>query len=238
MVRLTFKAAEIRALPLWGAVLPLLTINVCYLVAIGLEHLPACVPYLSGCTSVSSTGRLAPESLISKAGMLPGAVIAALFWWHCATFLEIGRQSRFRRMTIRVLGVTAALSLALYSLNLGLRGDEFRLLRRIGIDGFALSNFVAQIMFVVTYRHMRSDATQTLWRWLIALCVAMPAFAIALNLAEQAGVDRHTANNVAAWNAFVVNCAFYAVIYRLWQHHDFPGQSDNTSFGRAASPRV
>ena len=57
-----------QALPLWAAVVPLVTINVCYVLGVSLDHLPACIPYLSGCTSVSSTGRIAPESLLSKAG--------------------------------------------------------------------------------------------------------------------------------------------------------------------------
>lgn len=233
-----FKLVNAQALPLWGAILPLLTINVCYLVAISLDHLPECIPYLSGCTSVSSTGRFAPESLIFKAGMLPGAVIAVLFWWHCATFLEMGRQSRSRMIALRVLGVTAALSLTLYALHQGLRGDEYRLMRRIGIDGFALSNFTAQVIFVLAYRHMRVSATQTLWRWLIALSAALPVLAIAANVAKSAGVDRHAANNTVAWNAFVVQCVFFAVIYLLWRRHDFRGQSDNTPTGRAASPSV
>lgn len=232
------KATDVQALPLWAAILPLLTINVCYLAAIGLDHLPACVPYLSGCTSVSSTGRLAPESLIFKAGMLPGAAIAVLFWWRSATFLDMGRQSRSRLVTLRLLGVVAALSLTIYTLNLGLRGDEYRLLRRIGIDGFALSNFVAQIMFVVSYRHMRNGATEKLWRWLVALCLALPALAIAANVAQLTGVPRHAANNVVAWNAFVAQSAFFAVTYQLWRQHNFPAQSDSKSAGRAASPRL
>lgn len=224
--------AVVRALPLWAAVVPLLTINICYLTAIGLDHLPACVPYLSGCTSVSSAGRMAPESLIFKLGMLPSAVVAVLIWWHCSMFLEIGRQSRFRLIVLRVLGVTAALSLTLYALNLGLRGDDYRLLRRIGIDGFALSSFIAQVMFVVAYRHMRMGPTNKLWRWLIALCMALPILVIATNMAQWAGVDRHSANNTVAWNAFVLQSAFYAVMYRLWQRHDFPRRSSNSSSGR------
>lgn len=223
---------------IWAAVLPMLTINCCYLVAIGLDHLPACVPYISGCTSVSSTGRFAPESLIFKAGMLSTAVIMVLFWQRCATFLEIGGQSGSRFIAFRFLGVSAALSLTLYALTLGFRGDEYRLLRRIGIDGFALSNFIAQVMFVRSYRHMRLDATEKLWRWLVVFCLALPALGIAAEVAKWGGAPRHTANNIVAWNAFVVLCAYFAVISRFWRHHDFASQSDNTSSGRATSPRA
>ena len=87
------KSEYLRALPLWAAVVPLVTINVCYVLGVSLDHLPACIPYLSGCTSVSSTGRIAPESLISKVGLLSSSVILALLWLRCATFLQLGGQT-------------------------------------------------------------------------------------------------------------------------------------------------
>ena len=93
-----------RALPYWAAIVPLVTVNVCYVVAIGLDHLPACIPYLTGCTSVSSTGRIAPESLIFRAGMLPSALIVALFWQRCATFLRLGGQSGSRLVPLQERG--------------------------------------------------------------------------------------------------------------------------------------
>lgn len=231
-------STDVRALGLWAAILPLLTINVCYLFAIGLDHLPACVPYISGCTSVSSTGRLAPESLIFKAGMLPSAVIMVFFWRRCSAFLDVCVQSRSRFIAFHLFGVIAALSLTLYAVTLGIRGDEFRLLRRIGIDGFALSNYMAQVMFVFSYRHMRLSATEKLWQWLIALCIALPALGIAAEIAKWMGAPRREANNIVAWNAFVVVCAYYAVVSQLWRHHNVSGQFDSTSSGRAASPRL
>lgn len=170
---------DVRTLPLWAAVLPLVTINICYLVSISLDHLPACIPYISGCTSVSSTGRLPPESLIFRAGMLPLAVVVLLVWRRCATFLELGGQSGVRLTSIRLLGVAAALSLVLYTVTLGLAGNEYKILRRIGIDG---------------------------------------------ELAKWLGVSRHPANNIVAWNALILQCAYFAILSRLWRQHGFGGE--------------
>jgi len=233
-----FHSTDFRVSALWAAALPLLTINVCYLFAIGLDHLPACFPYISGCTSVSSAGRLAPESLIFKMGMLPFAVIIVFFWRRCSTFLAVVGRSRSRFIALRLLGVIAALSLTLYVVALGLRGDEYRLLRRIGIDGFALSNLMSQVMFVFAYRHMRLGETEKLWRWLVVLCLALPALGIAAEVAKWAGAPRHVANNIVAWNAYVVLCAYFAVMSRLRSHHSLSAQSESTSSGRATSPRL
>jgi len=231
------KSQYLRALPLWAALVPLVTINVCYLIGVALEHLPACIPYISGCTSVSSTGRIAPESLISKAGLLSSAVVLALLWHRCATFLHLGGQTRSRLILLRVFGYLAVLFLALYSVTLGLREDEYRFLRRIGIDGFALSSLLAQVLFIGLYRPMRIDATRKLTRWLIAICIALPLLGIAAEVAKWAGVPRRAANNTVAWNAFVVISAYYAVVGRIWWHHGFSSEFRITSSGRATSPR-
>ena len=230
------RSEYLRALPLWAAVVPLVTINVCYLVGVALEHLPACIPYLSGCTSVSSAGRIAPESLLFKAGMLSSAVVLALLWHRCATFLRLGGQTRLRLIPLRFFGSLAVFFLVLYAVTLGMKEDEYRILRRIGIDGFALSSLLAQVSFIVLYRPMRIDTTQTLTRWLIVLCVALPLLGIAAEVAKWLGVPRHPANNTVAWNAFVAASAYYAVLGRIWRHHGFASEFRITSSGRPTSP--
>jgi len=234
---MTIPTIGMRALPLWAAVVPLATINVCYLVAFGLEHVPACIPYFSSCTSVSSTRRIVPERLIFLAGMLPSAVILVYFWQRSALFLKLGGQIGSAVVTLRVLGVIAALSLLTYVLTLGAEAEVYRQLRRAGINGFAVSTVLAQVLFISLYRSMRIAATERLWRWLVGLCVALPLLGIAAEVAKFAGAPRHAANNIVAWNAFVVASAYYAGIARIWWYHGFSGHFDSTSSGRPTSPR-
>ncbi|MCH8099014.1 MAG: hypothetical protein IIB74_01115 [Proteobacteria bacterium] len=217
-------AINLPGLPLWAAAVPLGTVVVCYLIAVGLEHVPACIPNFSGCTSVSSTGRMLPESLVFRAGMLPTALVLVLFWWRCAAFLSLGGHSGVRLAMLRILGVIVALSLVIYALTLGLEDDGYPQLRRAGIVGFALATFVAQVLLISCYRPMRIVATRSLLRWLIVLCWALPLLGIAAEVAKWAGVSRHAANNIVAWNAFVVASAYYAVVARIWRHHGFTAE--------------
>ena len=221
---MTIPAINVRALPIWAAVVPLGTVVICYLIAVGLGHVPACIPNYSGCTSVSSVGRLVPESLIFRAGMLPTALVLVLFWWRCAAFLTLGGQSGARLDMLRILGVIVALSLVIYAVTLGLEDDGYRQLRRAGINGFALSTLMAEVLLIFCYRPMRIVATQNLLRWLIVLCWALPLLGIAAEVAKWAGVSRHAANNIVAWNAFVVASAYYAVVARIWRHHGFTAE--------------
>ncbi len=124
-----------------------------------------------------------------------------------------------------------------YALTLGSEDDGLRQLRRAGINGFAVSTVLAQVLFISFYRSMRIAATERLWRWLVGLCVAMPLLGVAAEVAKFAGAPRHAANNIVAWNAFVVASAYYAVVARVWWHHGFSGHLDSTSSGRPTSPR-
>ena len=230
MERMTHaKSQHLQFLALWVAVVPLVTINISYLVAVAMEHLPACIPYLSGCTSVSATGRIAPESLIFKTGMLVSAVAFVLMWHRSATFLQTGGKRSSRVLLLRIFSLLAALSLTLYAVNLGLKGDEFRYMRRVGINGFAFSNLITEALFIVLYRPMRIETTQKLFHWLIVFCVALPLLSIAAELAKWLGAPRRPTNNLVAWNAFIAFSAYYVVVARIWWHHGIAG-------GREASP--
>jgi len=212
--------------PLWplallAAVLPLLTINASYWLAVYMEHLPACMTYISGCTSVSSTGRMAPESLLFRAGMIPTAIVLVLVWHRNSVFLEQSSQFESRIVSLRLLAIVAAASLMLYALTLGFTGDFYRSLRRTGINGFALCNYSAQLLFIVYYRRLRVPDTAGILRLLIAVCVALPVMAVFGEVVKAFGGPSHPVNNMLAWNAFVVLSVYFAAIAWLWRRHNF-----------------
>lgn len=209
------------ALGLWAALLPALTFNVCYVLAITLDHLPVCFPYVSGCTSVSSTGRYAPESLVFRAGLLPAAVVMLLFWRRCAAFLQLGGYSGIRVLSLRLVGVLVAVSMAVYALTVGLPGDGLRLVRRIAINGFVLGTYAAQVVLVVSSRKMLVRNAEGAWRWLVGVCLVFPLAMIALEVAKALGTPRHATNNLAAWNSLLLQCSYFAAVSRLWWCYGF-----------------
>ena len=211
----------LAALPYWAAVLPLLTITTTYIIAASVEHVASCVPYLSGCTSVSSTGRMAPESLVFRAGLVPAAVVLILFWHRCAMFLELNGDGSVRIAALKITAIALGLSLMLYALTLGFQDDAYSRLRRIGMSGFAIGTFVAELIFILAYRPLRRPDTIRSWRWLIALCLALPVFDVISEIVKWAGVDGNSPDHVATWNAFVVASAYYLVAGSIWRRHGF-----------------
>ena len=233
---MTSKSRSILFIPLWAALVPLITINITYLIAADLEHVRSCIPYLQGCTSVSSTGRELPESLVFKAGFLPTALVLAMFWYLSAAFLASVGQASAKLHTLRVLGVITGVSLTTYALTLGVNDGIFPELRRAGIVGFTLCTFLAEVLFWMWYAPLRIDATKRLWIWLIVLSLALPMLDIISEVAKWAGAPRKPTNNTIAWNAFVVTSVYYAVVARLWWHHGFGCQLGIKPSGRETSP--
>ena len=215
----------LSALPYWAAITPLLTITTTYIIAASAEHVATCVPYLTGCTSVSSTGRMAPESLVFRAGLLPAAVILVLFWHRCAMFLELGGDQSARVAALKAIGCVLGVSLMLYALTLGFEETAYSRLRRLGMSGFAIGTFVAELLFIVGYKPMRRADTEASWRWLIVLCFALPVFDLVSEVVKWAGVEGNSPDHVATWNAFVVASIYYLVIGTIWRRHGFESES-------------
>lgn len=218
-----------RSLPFWAGLLPLVTFNLSYAIAALLEHVPACFTYLQGCTSVSSTGRLYPETVVFKAGVLAAAIALLLTWNRTAGFLQRSGESPGAANFLRVFAWLAGLSLAVYGITLGLPDVTYGPARRAAINGFAISNSLTQVAFLILYRPLHSEATRRIFRCLLILAVALVLVGVTSELAKALGSPRKMTNNIAAWNAFLLVSAYYFVLARLWRYH-------RISSGRTASP--
>lgn len=130
------------------AFLPFLTIHVSFLLAANAGHVPWCFPYLDSCTSISATGRHAPEKYWFKGMMIPAALLTAWFWRELRHWLSGYRPGEARRtpQVMQVLGLLAALFLILYTLALGEAGDNFRRVRRIGVTLSFTFTYLAQLL--------------------------------------------------------------------------------------------
>ena len=137
-------------IPLVTALLPVIAVHLCYLLAAYLGHLSWCFPYFADCVSISATGRHAPESFVFRAAVIPTAVLMMIYWKLSAEWLKaLGSQSsRLNRLMLSI-GITAALGLFIYAAVLGEAGDLYRLQRRIGMILFYVLTFIAQLLMTV-----------------------------------------------------------------------------------------
>ena len=100
-------------LPLLVAVVPLVAAHAAYGLSIAEGHVPACVPYWEGCTSISRAARHGTGNLVFRLLMLPAAVLMWQQWLVAREWLRttgpVGAGA-----SLPWLGALAALALAVY----------------------------------------------------------------------------------------------------------------------------
>ncbi len=133
------------SVPLLVGVLPIVAINITYLVSASEGYVPWCVPDWDSCTSISATGRSGTAFYIFKITMIPAAILLMWYWKLTARKLErFGNTGN----TILIIGVIGAIFLIVYTIALGAVGDMFRLQRRVGIIIFFTFTYLAQLLFI------------------------------------------------------------------------------------------
>jgi hypothetical protein len=127
------------ALPLWP--LPLvagLMPAVASLLALWLSSqaglVPACNPFIEGCTSISRAARHELPNHLFRAIVLPAAALQAVTWVLVARWLR--REGESGSLALAVLGVVAASALVLYGSFLGTDGGIYRALRYYGTAAY------------------------------------------------------------------------------------------------------
>lgn len=63
-------------------------VTVTYIIAASLGHVPWCIPPIQGCTDITHTGILPPESYIFRFGVIPIATLMALLFYFFKEWLE------------------------------------------------------------------------------------------------------------------------------------------------------
>lgn len=128
-------------------ILPILAINLSYIIAVAAGKVPSCFPYIDGCTSISSTGRKPPSSFVFKPSLYLTAVLMIWFWLKTDTWLSmLGEQSMFFRRQLKIVGIIGAIALMVYVYFLGTEGAIYRLMRQYGVTFYFGLTYLAQLM--------------------------------------------------------------------------------------------
>lgn len=211
--------ADDARLPLWPlplliALLFLVAAHAAYLLSIQAGHVPACVPYLEGCVSISRAARHGLGNHLFRLLVIPCAVLHALVWLLAHRWLRGGRW-------MVVLGVVSAIALAVYATFLGTEGEAYRFLRRYGVVVYFGFGYLAQLALM-----RRATRTGALPAGVIAtqawIAAAMLGLGLAnvvagLAVADPAAKDRW--ENVFEWWLGLLMVGWYAVLACGWKRH-------------------
>ena len=202
----------IRGLLLVAALAPVIGVNLAYWIGVTHDNLPSCIPYIVGCTSISSTGRYPPGDRLFRAVMLPQAVLLAVTWYATALWLRAVRPDATRAATTAlVAGLLGALALIIYVSYLASNDPFYEVMRRYGIYFYFVCTVVAQIAVSLVV------PVATLRRVMLGIMVTPFALGL-LNFAQKAIVENpDQTENVIEWIVSLLMQLWFVVLWLAWR---------------------
>jgi hypothetical protein len=206
-------------LPLLIALLFLVAAHAAYALSIQAGHVPACVPYLEGCVSISRAARHGVGNSVFRLLVMPCAVLHALAWLLAHRWLRGGHG-------MVVLGVVSAIALAVYATFLGTDGETYRFLRRYGVVVYFGFGYLAQLALM--RRASRADALPTrVITWMSWIAAAMLGLGIANVVAGLVVVDASAKDrweNVFEWWLGLLMVGWYVALTVGWRRQRVAAQ--------------
>jgi Frag1/DRAM/Sfk1 family len=211
-----------RPVALLAALLPMVAVNLSYLVAARYGLVDWCFPYLDSCSSISATGRYPPASYLFRATMLPAAVILAAYWWLSRAWLAAPASGGHQRQLdwMCALGLAASLGLVAYVAVLGEAGEQWQRQRRIGAVLYFSLTFLAQLLLAGQLRRRARQLPRAVpWaRCMFANCLVLLGLGLGTvlwNALDPAGYD--AVEDALEWILALLLQLNYLAGYLLWR---------------------
>jgi len=205
----------VRALPLIAAFAPLLGINVAYWIGAGNDVLPSCMPYLDGCTSISSTGRYPPGDRLFRAVLLPQSAVLAFTWYFSVLWLRSLQPAARYQAAILTSGVAGALALVLYVSYLASNDPFYEIMRSYGVYLYFGGTALAQLLLSLSLERsllQRAMVWVTITPWLLGI----------LNFAQKAIFGSLNSNeNRIEWIASLLMQVWFVMLWVAWRRSGF-----------------
>jgi hypothetical protein len=225
---------NMRIVPIATGLMPIIAIHACYLIAVQYAGLPACIPYLEGCASISATGRYPPASYLFRAVMLPTTILLCAYWiLNVAWLRAIEKAANLPQSSHRVIsifGIAGALSLILYVTFLGTAEPFYEFMRRFGVYLYFLFSVIAQLLLASSSlklsRSIGNPVLLRIARVQLLLSIAPFALGVLNTVLKSVLTDADRPENVIEWIFALMMQVFFLLSYYAWR---------NTGFGLHAS---
>ena len=178
-----------------------------------------CIPHLTGCDSISASGRHGWGFFVFKATMLPVAGFTFIYWVLCLRWLELVAEPNRIDQVIFGLGMIGTAFLVLYVTFLGSDGDTYRMLRRYGTVVYFGFTYLAQLLFA--RRIMQTDIESPIVAWKYGLAMFMLVTGLVFATAANFFEDDDFLQNISEWNCASALTAFPLLTWLLWRHTGF-----------------
>jgi len=174
-------------LPLWPLALlagglPLVATLVAWAVSTAQGLIPACLPFVDGCVSVSRAARHGLPNHLFRAVMLPAAVLQGLCWLLAARWLGTLLPPYRLLAALAPLGIVASVALVLYGAFLGTEGAAYRWLRQYGTVVYFGGTCICLLITGGGVQRAVAAGRLVLARWVERAMVALALTLVSLGL--------------------------------------------------------
>lgn len=218
---------QVWPLPLAIAITLTVAAHLALVLSIRDGYVPACIPYLEGCTSISRAARHGLGNHLFRLLVLPCALLVGLHWWLSSRWLRLhGVRSR----SLLPVGVVAAIALAVYATFLGSDGEAYRFLRRYGVIMFFGASYLAQLVFLRLSAHANVPVRATR-RAMQATCRAMLVIGM-VHVAAMAVIGgselQDRLENALEWQLGLLLVVWFGLQAWLWRITDYAMEANET----------
>ena len=225
------KEWQLWPLPIIVGIVPVAVALLAAYIAMRTNSVPACMPFLEGCTSVSSVGRYPPASYVFRGVLLPFAAFYAMYWYLTGHWLRSLSPKNHRVAGwATALGIAAAVFLVVYVVLLGSKGDAYELMRRYGIYFFFLFTFISELLTAIAFDRAL-PGLRTVTRLQFGLCGLMFGSGLLNLVLKQVLADANSSENVIEWNFAILMFLNICLVAPGWRATGYRWQ---LSFGTRA----
>jgi hypothetical protein len=215
-------------LPLWPvpllvALIPFVAAHLAYAISIDAGHVPACIPYLEGCTSISRAARHDLGNHVFRLLMLPSALLLTLHWLCVRVWLGRALDDPRAGRSLWLLAPFAGIALATYVAFLGTDGETYRWLRRYGAQLYFASVYLSQLVFLHRYRQT-AGCRREIVNGMLTIALAMLALGVSYTAVANAFDDaalKDRMENLLEWHIGLLMTGWYLLQTAVWWQSRF-----------------
>lgn len=199
--------------------LPLLVVHGAWVWSSMLGAIDWCLPYWSGCTSISKAARSSDALYMFRAAMTFNAALLVNYWLHAGHFLTQYAAPQLARYLLSTIGIIGALFLVLYANFLGSEGEFYQLMRRYGVTIYFSFTVLAQMLFL--RQLLRRMPIRFRWvkykTWLCAWLLLLGVTSVVCN-ALLTGDAKDRWENIIEWHFALGMNGYFLLTALLWKH--------------------
>lgn len=211
------------------ALLPFLAVHIAYISNMLLGNVPACVPYIEGCLTISRAARSGEFIYIFRAMMMPTALLMVAYWRLSYIWLQRLDPAVTRGMRAMCgLGMVGSLFLILYVTYLGTEGEIYGFMRRYGVTFYFSFTALAQIFFIQRLYNLSSlpalNACHGMLTIQCILCIIQWSLGLLSLPLGQLIVDKEARDmmqNIIEWNFSLAMNGFFLVSFFMFHKTGF-----------------